>query len=225
MRLLAIDTSTQNLSLAVSENGRIVREESHSMQKELSDLIVKHIGGILKRAKCPISKLDGFVVGLGPGSFTSLRVGLSTVKGLAFSTEKPVVAIPSLDAIASSVNQEDSPVCVLMDARRDLLYACLYSKKNGNLKRKSEYLLISIDELLTRIDQETILVGDGLALYEDKIRSKYPQNKRMPNSYWYPQAKWLISLARERFKKKDYDNPDDLIPLYLYPEDCQVQNR
>src|SRR3989338_3422719 len=135
MNILAFDTSSKHFSLAVAKDGKTLHSRSIFLKKVLSGSIMPAILGILKKAGLTLAKLDGFAVGLGPGSFTSLRVGLSTVKGLAYALKKPVVGIPSLDVLALNV-KEDGQICVVCDAKRNMVYACLYQKKGKELKRK-----------------------------------------------------------------------------------------
>lgn len=225
MNILALDTSSKHFSLAVAKDGKTLCFRSILLKKVLSDSIMPAIHGILKKAGLTLTKLDGFAVGLGPGSFTSLRVGLSTVKGLAFALEKPVVGVPSLDVLALNV-KEDGQICVVCDAKRNMAYACLYQKKGDTLKRKSKYLLTEIENVLKQIKGEATFVGDGVPLFREAIekaagtKTHFAGEKQM-----YPQAKHLATLALERFKAKKHDNSETLVPLYLYPEDCQVSRK
>lgn len=223
MNILALDTSSKHFSLAVAKDGKTLRYRSILLKKVLSDSIMPAIQGILKKAGLTFAKLDGFAVGLGPGSFTSLRVGLSTVKGLAFALKKPVVGIPSLDVLALGV-KGDGQVCVVCDAKRNMAYACLYRKKEDTLKRKSKYLLTDIGNVLKGVKGDVTFVGDGVPLFREAIekaagiKAHFVGEKQM-----YPQARHLAALAMRRFESKEYDAAESLVPLYLYPEDCQVQ--
>ncbi len=228
MNLLAIDTSTKHFSLAVARDGKVLHYRSILLKKVLSDSIMPAIEGILKQSRFTLKQIDGFSVGLGPGSFTSLRVGLATVKGLAFATAKPVVGIPSLDVLAMNV-KDDGQVCSLCDAKRNMVYACVYQKKGDALKRKSKYLLTDIGNVLKRIKGDATFVGDGVLLFRETIEKTAGLKPRFancaPRCTIYPQAKHLITLALKRFEAKDYDAAETLVPLYLYPEDCQVQKK
>ena len=225
MNILALDTSSKHFSLAVAKDGKTLCYRSILLKKVLSDSIMPAIQGILKKSGLTLAKLDGFAVGLGPGSFTSLRVGLSTVKGLAFALKKPVVGVSSLDVLALNV-KEDGQVCVVCDAKRNMAYACLYQKKGGALKRKSKYLLTDIENVLKQIKGEATFVGDGVPLFREAIekatgiKAHFAGEKQM-----YPQAKHLVALAMKRFEAKEYDKAESLVPLYLYPKDCQVRNK
>ncbi|MBI5024694.1 MAG: tRNA (adenosine(37)-N6)-threonylcarbamoyltransferase complex dimerization subunit type 1 TsaB [Candidatus Omnitrophica bacterium] len=225
MNILAIDTSSKHFSLAVAKDGKTLCYRGILLKKVLSDSIMPAIQGILKKAGLTLAKLDGFAVGLGPGSFTSLRVGLSTVKGSAFALKKPVVGVPSLDVLALDITG-DGQVCVVCDAKRNMVYACLYQKKVDVLKRKSKYLLTDIQNVLKQIKGDVTFIGDGVPLFRETIekaagiKARFAGEKQM-----YPQAKHLAALTLKRFESKEYDAAESLVPLYLYPEDCQVQKR
>ena len=223
MNLLCIDTSTKNLSLAVSKNGKVLKFRNTKLNRPLDRSIMPSIKKILDSAGMPIKKLDGFAVGLGPGSFTSLRVGLSTIKGLAFAVCKPVVGVSSLDLLAMNV-RDNAQVCTLCDARRNLVYACLYEKKGTALKRKSDYLLTNIHDALKQVKGATVFIGDGLKLYRDdikKVKTITPQFADEKDVF--PRARHLVPLVAERIKKGKWDPVDKLIPLYLYPDHCQIK--
>ena len=223
MKLLSLDTSTKNFSLAVVDGHKTLASQDVILEKILSDSIIPSIQKILKKAKVSISELDGFVVGLGPGSFTSLRVGLATVKGLAFSLRKPVAGVSSLDAIAMNVKGNCPQVCVLSDAKRNLVYACWYEKKDGSIKIKSNYLLTSVEDLLKKARGEVALAGDGIQLYKKEIEKMKLKPIFTDEKLWYPKADQLAVLAFKRFEEQKFDDIHKLVPIYLYPEDCQVQ--
>jgi len=226
MKILSIDTSTKNFSLALSEDEEILTYKNIKLCKNLDSSVVPSIENLLKGKKIALSKLGGIAVGLGPGSFTSLRVGLSAVKALAFALEIPVVGISSLDVLAIGVSQEKAYVCTVCDARRGLVYGCSYQKNKEVLRRHSPYLLTELNILLDQINQDAVFAGDGNVLYRDQIE-KQMKHKGLNATYekeglWFPQARFIPLLVMDRFRKKKFDNLEMLSPLYLYPEDCQV---
>ena len=224
MNLLSVDTSTKNLSMAVSRDQEVLRFRNTRLNRPLDLSLMPSIKKILKDADIALGQLDGFAIGLGPGSFTSLRVGLSTVKGLAFATGKPIIGVPSLDIIAMDVGEENVRICVLCDAKRNLVYACLYEKEGSVLKRTSEYLLTDIHNMLKRLSGKVVFTGDGIGLFKDEIKKvkritpKFIKKKEMG-----PQARWMPTLILQRAQKGKWDNVDKLIPLYLYPDHCQIK--
>ena len=140
------------------------------------------------------------------------------------ATAKPVVGIPSLDIIARGVSLGDcDQICVLNDARRGKVYAAVYDAHG----RRGDFLLAPLDEVLGELKGKTLFVGDALGLYHEDIKRAY--QKGTPHKclfsdekFWYPQARVMAALAFERFEKKQYDDIASLLPLYLYPQDCQV---
>jgi len=224
MNILALDTSLRDASLAVAKNGKIVRAKNYAFKKDMSARLSCHIESILKAASLTFKKVDVLVVGLGPGSFTGLRVGLATAKAISYSLNIPIIGVASLDAIAYGLPEDDAQICVVMDARRNLLYACRYEKKEGQLKRLSDYMLVSAEDLLKTVKGQTIFAGDGISI-EKGAFLKHPGAAFAPEKYWAPQAKHLIALAQKRIAKKDFDEARTLVPIYLYAEDCQVVNR
>ena len=225
MKLLAIDTSTNRFSVAVSQDEKILAEKNIVLTKVLENSIIPVIDEVLKKAKVSLSQLEGFAVGLGPGSFTSLRVGLSTVKAFCLATGKPVVGISSLDIIADGFRHKGGYICVLTDARRNMVYGCLYQADGESIKRRSDYLLVPVEEILGRISEDTVFAGDAVEIYKGRIISD-GKNKFnavfAPKNSWRPDSRHLIRLSLKRFKVATTDNPHKLLPLYLYPEDCQV---
>src|SRR3989338_5076206 len=223
MKLLAIDTSTRNCSLALAQDEKISLSKNIILKDVLSSSMMREVEKSLKRLKWPFQQIDAYIVGLGPGSFTSLRIGLSTVKGFAFATGKPVIGISSLDAIALNVKTDKKDICVLTDAKRNMVYGCLYRNQDGRLKKKTDYLLSPISELLKRIKNPALFTGDGIKLFKEEITRRLPSAQFAPGTDWHPTAENLLILAKERIKKRQFDRAAGLIPIYLYPDDCQVQ--
>ncbi|NTV30234.1 MAG: tRNA (adenosine(37)-N6)-threonylcarbamoyltransferase complex dimerization subunit type 1 TsaB [Candidatus Omnitrophica bacterium] len=231
MKILAVDTSTRHLSVAVTDGDKLLAARNVAPRKDLSMTITFDIERALQKAGIFLHDIEGFVVGLGPGSFTGLRVGLSMMKAFIMVTEKPVVGVSSLDAIAMNVrSRKPVNICVINDARRGLLYACVYEKKNGCLTRKCEYLLQPVDEVLRQVEGETVFIGDGIPHARDVIvaASHKPGAGFVPHfeldRHWLPKAKELARLGYQRLLRGDFDKIETLAPLYLYPEDCQVSS-
>jgi len=116
----------------------------------------------------------------------------------------------------------DASVCVVCDARRDLVYTCFYRKQNDFLIRQSDYMLDSPQEVVKKIKENTILLGDGITIF--KKQGFIKKNVIIAQErLWLPDAKNLWPLVKPRFIQEKYDDADKLVPLYLYPEDCQVK--
>lgn len=224
MRVLGIDVSTKLLTIGICDDlGLNIGLERDSDRKHSADL-VPAIDELLKMCGFSFEAIDGFSLSIGPGSFTGLRVGLTTVKGFAHATGKPVCGIPTLDVLAHNALNSHQVICPILDARRNQVYACLYRSKNGKLKRLTDYLLLPIDELLKRIKQPTLFLGDGLELYEKEIaRQKKGKAKFAPQRLWFPKGMVVAYLGLQRLKSKDSDDPFKLKPMYLYSRECMVK--
>ena len=216
MTILAIDTSTDYLSLAVMRDGKIVARFHRRSHMRHSSLLVPTIGKLLEKAKLKARDIDCFAVSAGPGSFTGLRIGVTTVKGLAYSLKKPVVAVPTLDVIARNVKGFNGTICPVLDARKNKVYACLYSSDGKDIKRISGYLLITAKELMektARYDKITFL-GDALHLI-----GKTPH----AGSDWHPRADIVARIGEVYCGDKKFTTAEALEPMYLYSRECDIK--
>lgn len=229
MYFLSFETSTKIFSIALSRDAKVLRYRNIKAALVLEDAILPAMDKLLGSAGIKFDQIGGFAIALGPGSFTSLRVGLATVKAFAAATGKPVVGIPTPDIIAGAVHGIScDEICVINDARRNKVYACLYGADG---RRKSDYALASLEDILGKVRGTTLFTGDALCMYRQNIEQAYRQRVRgntahkclfAQEKYWYPQSKVMAGMAYERFAGKQYDHAASLVPLYLYAQDCQV---
>lgn len=207
----------------MAEGADVLRYRNVELGRILSDSIVPSIETLLKKASLDFRKIDVFCAGLGPGSFTSLRVGISTVKAFADALRKPVAGVSSLDVIAQGVFQKTrKDICVFSDARRKMVYTAMYKNREGSLARMSDYTLRDPADVLKKIKGPVLFVGDGIGLYRNEIRKYCKHAELTEDKDWYPQARHMPALLEERLREKKFDDAEFLTPLYLYPEDCQV---
>lgn len=222
MKILAIDTTTKFLTIGVYSDGR-VSEYNLETGRQLSNLITLTIKRVLDAADFDIKNIDYFACGLGPGSFTGIRTGISTIKGMAWVTNKPVIGVSTLDILAENVKDTEKQIVPLIDAKRDLVYSCIYKKKSGMLKRTSAYMLVGIDDLLKEVKTGSIMLGDAAGLYKDSILKNLKKVEILDKDYWYPKAHNLIELALEKIKANKLNDAFNITPLYLYPKECQIK--
>jgi len=211
MKILAIDTSTDYLSLAVLDNGKVLAKFHQKTSMRHSILLVPTIDKMLKRARLKVKDIDCFAISIGPGSFTGLRIGVTVIKGLAYALKKPVVAVPTLDVIAWNAQNFKGMICPVLDARKNKVYACIYRSDENAVKKISKYLLLPLEELLKKIRKydKVIFLGDT----KDNNFKKD----------WHPKAEVVARLALEDFKKKRFVKPEELEPLYLYSKECDIK--
>jgi len=223
LKILGIDTSSKFLNIALSEDKDIIKEESYLLDRRHASELVPKIKKLLEKYRVPINRIDAFVIGLGPGSFTGLRIGVSAVKGFGLASGRPCVGVASMDSIACNAREKDKYIIPIIDAKRGQVYAAIYRRKAGRILRLSDYMVLPIDRLMRKVKGPAVLLGDGVPLYKDNISSVNKKAVFLNEEYWYPGAGSLIKLGFEKIKKAKKANLDKLTPLYLYPEDCQIR--
>ncbi len=175
MKILGIDTSTSCGSVGLIEDGEVISDYLLNIPVTHSERLLGAIELVLSEARCPIENIDGWAISLGPGSFTGLRIGVSTVKGLAYATGKPVAGVSTLDVLASQIAPTSYLICPILDARKQEVYTAFYRYEEGNsLKRQSIYQAIRPEDLVKNIKERTIFLGDGVKTYGDFLINSLP---------------------------------------------------
>lgn len=175
MTILGLDTSGQTASVACFSNGVLLGEYTLNHKMTHSQTIMPMIEELCKRAEISLSFIDYIAVAAGPGSFTGLRIGAATAKGLALGLAIPIVPVPTLDALAYNVFDTKSIICPIMDARRQQVYTAFYEWKEGRQRKLTEYTAIPIDDVLEQakaFERQVIFLGDGVAVYCEKIKAE-----------------------------------------------------
>lgn len=221
MKILAIDTSTKFLCLGLSDNKKIY-EYKLEVARLLSSLITQTIKRILEGLGWKVSDIDYFGCGLGPGSFTGMRVGMATLKGLAWSSHKPVVGVATLDTLAKNAcSTHGNYIIPAVDAKRGLIYTAIY--KNKDNKRLTSYMLLDKEAFLKKIKNGSVILGDAVDLYKEDILKSKKKVVILDKDYWYPEPFNIMGLVREKIRDKEVTNSFKLRPIYLYPKECQIK--
>lgn len=176
MKVLAIETATAVCAVAIVEEGRILAERHLEAQYVHSEKLMTFIDECLTSSRTGLQAIEGFAVSIGPGSFTGLRIGLSVAKGLAYATGKPVVGIPTLEALAlqavrSELVQEDEYIVPMIDARRDEIYAARYRRMGNTIIEavaSQAYQLKGVLALMS-MENSTVLMGDGVNKFQQYL--------------------------------------------------------
>ena len=224
MRLLGVETSSPIFSVAIFEGGRVLSSVRIEGTGRPSALLADLIQQAAASAGLGLKELDGFAVSIGPGSFTGLRVGVMTVKTLAWALKKPVLPVSSLEVIAQNLKSFPQPVGLFLDARKAKVYGALFSPNGpGRLKRLTEDRLMPPEEALRGFPDRTILVGDGLKRYGELARSLRGETVSFaPEESGIPSAESLCLLAAERWPAGKVDDPHRLVPKYLYSLESDI---
>jgi tRNA threonylcarbamoyladenosine biosynthesis protein TsaB len=226
MILLATDTSTAAGSVALLEDGSLTAEWTlHSAQTHNRRLL-KTVDMLLGEAGLDLESVDGFASTVGPGSFTGLRIGLTTMKTLAWVLQKAYAGIPSLDALAAPLGFASEPVCALIDARKKEVYCALYQPDGrGGFRLEEPYSVLSPEAVTRIIRRPTVFCGDGLLHYGDLLREKLGDKViEASGPYHTIRASFVGELAFRRFSRGDFDEPMTSVPLYVRPSEAELKH-
>ena len=169
MKILGVDSSFPDCSVALLENNKILSQHSGNRKSSFSDQLLPMVDEVLTSSNTSLDNVDGFAVTNGPGSFTGLRVGLSLVKGLVLVTEKPFAGVDTLEAIAALVPITDYQICSILDARKSEVYCALFCYKGNQFTRISENSALTPENLCRLISKPTIFIGSGLNTYRQLL--------------------------------------------------------
>jgi tRNA threonylcarbamoyladenosine biosynthesis protein TsaB len=178
---------------------------------------------VLKDTGLAVSDISGFAVAIGPGSFTGLRIGLSTVKGLALATGNPVAAVPTLQALAWNLPFSGYPVCPMLDARKNEVYAALYRFEGTALVQVLPEAAVPISRLAEQISATTVFTGEGSRIYRTEIQRIFGDRAVFaPHSAILPSGVTVAELGLDMIKSGRQAEPDSLIPLYIRRPEAEV---
>ena len=222
MKILGLDTSTKFLCLGIYDNAKVYTYNLDLGRKH-SVLLVPTIKRILDALGWRLNDIDYFACGLGPGSFTGMRVGVATIKGLAWALKKKIVGLPTLDVLARNAELNAGFVAPVIDAKRNLMYTCIYKIEKGRLRKLTPYLLLSLDDFLKKVKKDTLILGDALGLYRDKFLGSRKRLTLLDKDRWQIQPHHLLDLALEKIKAGQFSDSSKLEPIYLYPKECQIR--
>jgi tRNA threonylcarbamoyladenosine biosynthesis protein TsaB len=223
MKILAFDTSTKFLSIACLEDNEVKAAFHEDVGIRHSEILIDAMKETLKKTGWSLKEIELVCTGLGPGSFTGVRIAVATVKGLAAVLRNKIVGVPTMDAIVMQAPPGQKAAAPLLDAHKGKVYTCIYDRSGGEVKRITDYLLMTVDEFLGSLDKKVVLFGDGVARYKEELDNcslaEYAEDVD-----WYPRAVHIGRIGFKRALKATVD-PKVLEPLYLHAKECQIQNK
>ena len=174
MKILAIESSGLVASVAVTENNTLLGEYTMNHKKTHSQTLLPMLEELSRMIELDLNSIDAIAVSQGPGSFTGLRIGSATAKGLGLALNKPIIPVPTVDALAYNLWGTDKLVCPLMDARRQQAYTGLYTFENGKLYTIVPQCAVDISEVAAEVNiqgREVIFLGDGVPVFEEYLNA------------------------------------------------------
>ncbi len=225
MKLLAVDTAGRSCSVAVTDGERLSAELTATMARTHTAHLMTMVDSALGMAGIDVGALDGFAVTIGPGSFTGLRIGVSTVKGLAFAAARPAVGVSSLAALAFQALPWPGLICALLDARRAEVYAGLYRPVAGRLEATSAERVLPPEALLAEIQDPCLFVGDGAERHRGLISECLRERAHfLPGARNVIHAATVAALARPALELPGAGDLDLLLPRYVRPSDTGLKS-
>ena len=220
MKLLALDSTARVASVALCDGGDLLGEFTINNGNTHSETLLPMIEFLLKQFDMRVSDVDAFAVSAGPGSFTGVRIGAATVKGLAFASKKPCIGVSTLEALAKNPSQ-NGLICPVMNARRNQVYTALFREVDGKTERLMPDSAISIEELdrvLEKYDEPVILCGDGYDITASQLTHPITHiSERLRH-----QSAFNVALcAMDMIARGEASTDASLSPTYLRPSQAE----
>lgn len=219
MLTLAVETSCLTASCAIVQDNRVIAEISTNHGKTHSQKIMPMINTTLSAVGKELNDVDLFAASIGPGSFTGIRIGVVTIKALAYSLKRPVCGVSTLDALAFTMPDFNGVISPMLDARNNQVYSAFYRKTDNALERLYEESGIKIEDWIEQAQTfgEGILVlGDAFELHYDRLKSELGSLlNNSPQSNIFPRASATALLAEKSYRDNRSISPFELKPLYV----------
>ena len=231
MLLLGIDTATRRIGVVLAdENGMLGRVELGSMAgiqaARHAETLAPAIVWCCEQCGVTVAQVSAVAVGIGPGMFTGLRVGVTTAKLLALTLRVPMIPIPSLDLLAYPLRYSRRLVVSTIDARRREVYWAIYRPVPGGVQRISEYELGSPDDLAAALlaqGDDALVCGDGALRFGDVFTSLDRRVELAGPAHASPSLTALAELALARYEREDFVAPGEVLPMYLRRSDAELE--
>jgi len=213
--LLAADTSTQVLSVAIADETRLLAETYVDCGRAHNERLLRTIDWLIAEAGVNQAAIEGYAVSMGPGSFTGLRIGVAALKGLALAHAKPLFGVATLPAMARATGMRDGTVCPLLDARMKEVFGAVYSYTAGVRSELAPMQAVPIQTILENASADTLFIGEAAHLYADAIRDVFSDAAIASSAWNYPRASGLIEEAFAMMTDGADGDAAAVAPIYL----------
>jgi tRNA threonylcarbamoyladenosine biosynthesis protein TsaB len=225
VHVLGIETSTPQTTVAVGTEQGMVASALLSGSQANHEVVVPTLAHLLRWSEVRLGQVGGIAVGLGPGLFTGMRVGVATAKTLAQVLGVPVVGMASLDVLAFSARYSRRLICATIDARRRELFYAFYRPVPGGVARQTGFEVGSPGAVVAELEaggEDVLVVGNGALVYRRELEEAGSHVEIASAAYAFPAASALVELAIPRFQREDYDRVDELQPHYVRKSDAEI---
>jgi tRNA threonylcarbamoyladenosine biosynthesis protein TsaB len=226
--LLALDTSTAQVSVAFGDGGAVLGSVQLAGGRRHAEQLAPAIDYLRRECNVDLGHVAAIAVGTGPGLFTGLRVGVTTAKVMAQALRIPVVGVPSLDLVAYPLRHSDRTIVAVLDARRHEVFAARYQTVPGGVLRVSDYAVHAPDELVADLVADVaefphglLLAGDGVERFASEFDAIDHAEVAGPE-YATPSVAALVALATAHAEREEFEQPGELRPLYLRQSDAEL---
>jgi tRNA threonylcarbamoyladenosine biosynthesis protein TsaB len=223
-RLLAIDTATPRVAVAIGEDGQVLGSVHLNARRRHAEALVPAIAYLCEQTGVELRQLDAVAVGVGPGLFTGLRVGVTTAKVMGQALAVPVVAVPSLDLVAYPLRFGGRVIVAVLDARRHEVFHARYRPVPGGVQLLTDYRVGSAAELVAELQAE----GEDVVLAGDGVTSNRAAFVTLDGAldagreFESPSATALVEIADARVERQEFAAPGDVAPLYIRASDAEL---
>jgi tRNA threonylcarbamoyladenosine biosynthesis protein TsaB len=225
--ILSIDSSTPVAGIAVSDGKKLLGEVMINTQNTHSEKLMPMVAQLLHDLQMSIQQIDAVAITCGPGSFTGLRIGMATAKGIVQGGNKKLIAIPTLDTLAQNLNHYPGIICPIMNAQKKQVYTAIYKSTETGMERLSDYQAIEAETLaeqLLTLGETVWFTGDGVDAFADVFRAKLGAQCRLADGNTVlPQAGALAMLAAERAEQEQFDDLYQAELIYIRKSEAEVQ--
>ncbi|MCD7833592.1 MAG: tRNA (adenosine(37)-N6)-threonylcarbamoyltransferase complex dimerization subunit type 1 TsaB [Lachnospiraceae bacterium] len=219
MKILALECSGLVASVAVAEDDVLLAEYTVNYKKTHSQTLLPMLDEVAKMIELDLQSIDAIAVAGGPGSFTGLRIGSATAKGLGLALNKPLVSVPTVDALAWNLYGCEKNICPMMDARRSQVYTGIYTFKGGRFLTKQEQEPVAVSEIVDRLNQsgeDVVFLGDGVPVYREQIQERIRVPYQFAPAHLNRQrASSVAVLAMQYYKDGKLQTAAEHTPEYL----------
>lgn len=223
MLIIGLDTTSKSGSVSLINENNILGECLFNVGPRHSENVVSSLDWLLSTLNIEKQSIEAVAVSIGPGSFTSLRVGVTIAKSLAYTMNISIVGVSSLEVLALNIPRTDRDICTVMDAKREEVYSSIYKYNNNVLEQKRAEKVQSVDELCNEISKPTVFVGDGAVIYKDQL-DRSTNYEFVAGSFNLLRSSNCALLGRSKLLNGNSDDVMELAPNYLRKIDIEEKH-